>query len=196
MTSKSKGAGSDGQVTSENSGDNVSSSSSSWWAGAKRSLPWLWPYVAYVVACCVALTYVACRAARHLYSTKQLLLHASAALWALLLCFCIAPPLETLLPREETEEGWKVVWRVARQDQQGSSGPGSGGQGRRRQRTEKRAGGTAAAGPAAGDGSADARQQVTRVFARDDDDEEMVVQTAGYSMRALAAGEVSGCAAS
>jgi hypothetical protein len=39
-------------------------------------------------------------------------LQLSALMWASLIALSIWPPLKTLLPRVETEEGWKICWEV------------------------------------------------------------------------------------
>ncbi len=159
------------QVTSKSSSSQ--GSSGGWWAGFRRSAPLLWPYLLYYLLCLAAFAYIGVHTAINGHDNEQLVLLASAALWMLLVCICIWPPLETLLPREETEEGWKVLW-LPRGVQPG----GPGGRSRARQHSQLEGSGAAAA--VAGDQGAKGRQPVTRVFAGDDDDHHAVVQTAGY----------------
>lgn len=134
-------------------------------SGMRRSLPWLWPYLLYYLASAAALGFFAWRAAAGAYSAKELLINLAAVLWTVLLCICIWPPLEAILPRQEAESGWRVVWRA----REGGSAEEASARARRQRRT----------GGARGDGGG-----ATRVFAGDDDDDQVVLQTAGYSIAA------------
>jgi hypothetical protein len=89
-----------------------------------KALPWVWPYLLYYVTYAAAMCYYIITAALGRNSTLQNLLYLSSAGWATLMVLCLWPPLETLLPRVETEEGWKIVWRggrkAAKEQQQGT----------------------------------------------------------------------------
>jgi hypothetical protein len=52
------------------------------------------------------------QAAQGQHDTRSILLYVSSLGWGALICLCIWPPLEVLLPRKETDEGWKIVWRA------------------------------------------------------------------------------------
>jgi hypothetical protein len=93
-------------VTAKSSG-----SGSGYWHEVLRSLPWLWPYIIYYLAYAAGMVWWITRALLGYYSTLSILLYISAAGWGALMCMCLWPPLETLLPRVETEEGWRIVWR-------------------------------------------------------------------------------------
>jgi hypothetical protein len=80
------------------------------WAALRKGLAWCWPYTAYYLAYAACLSLFLANAASGRFSQEALLLNIAAALWGLLICMCLWPPVETLLPREETEEGWRIVW--------------------------------------------------------------------------------------
>jgi hypothetical protein len=42
------------------------------------------------------------------YTLWREVLVAAAFGWAVLLCLCMWPPVLTLMPREETEQGWRI----------------------------------------------------------------------------------------
>lgn len=43
-------------------------------------------------------------------STWQIMVFLSAIAWGTLIVLCIFPPIWTMIPRVETEQGWKIVW--------------------------------------------------------------------------------------
>ncbi|WIA20656.1 hypothetical protein OEZ85_005032 [Tetradesmus obliquus] len=69
-------------------------------------------YLTYYAATAAALAWVLVHAVLGVYTLWQGALLATAFGWALLLCLCVWPPVSTLLPREETEEGWRIQWDV------------------------------------------------------------------------------------
>ncbi|WIA40977.1 hypothetical protein OEZ86_004623 [Tetradesmus obliquus] len=69
-------------------------------------------YLTYYAATAAALAWVLVHAVLGVYTLWQGALLAAAFGWALLLCLCVWPPVSTLLPREETEEGWRIQWDV------------------------------------------------------------------------------------
>jgi hypothetical protein len=42
--------------------------------------------------------------------TWQIMVFLSAIAWGTLIVLCIFPPIWTMIPRVETEQGWKIVW--------------------------------------------------------------------------------------
>lgn len=98
-----------------------------YWASVRKALPWVWFYLAFYVAFAAALAYWATFAFMGTYKVLSNLLYLSSAGWGVLMCMCYWPPLATLLPRVETEEGWKIVWSSPDSDssltgQQGQEG--------------------------------------------------------------------------
>jgi len=66
------------------------------------------PYLIYYGAVAASLVWVAVHAAMGAYTIWRGALAAAALGWMVLVCLCIWPPVATLLPREETERGWRV----------------------------------------------------------------------------------------
>jgi hypothetical protein len=65
-------------------------------------------YLTYYAAAAAGLAWVVAHAVMGAYTLWQGALVAAAFGWALLLCLCVWPPVSTLLPREETEQGWRI----------------------------------------------------------------------------------------
>jgi hypothetical protein len=74
-----------------------------------RALAHVWPLLAYYASFLAALATVLWRLATGQYVALRLLLDLCGLLLALLLCVCMWPPLQALLPRVETQQGWRVL---------------------------------------------------------------------------------------
>lgn len=66
------------------------------------------PYLIYYAAVAAGMVWVVVHAAMGTYTIWKGVLAVDAFGWAALVCLCIWPPVSTLLPREETEQGWRV----------------------------------------------------------------------------------------
>jgi hypothetical protein len=77
------------------------------WVG----LSWCWPYLAYYMIYFSSVGFFIATAIQGWYSPQQLLLNTASVLWGALICISGWPPVAELLPRAETEQGWKVLWR-------------------------------------------------------------------------------------
>ena len=75
-----------------------------------ETLACTWPFLAYYAATLGATVFVIVRSATGLYSLWEIIMLVTALLWSYLICLCIWPPLSTLMPRVETEQGWKIAW--------------------------------------------------------------------------------------
>lgn len=74
-----------------------------------RALAHVWPLLAYYASSLAAVATVLWRLATGQYVALRLLLDLCGLLLALLLCVCMWPPLQALLPRVETQQGWRVL---------------------------------------------------------------------------------------
>jgi hypothetical protein len=74
------------------------------------ALPHVLPHLLYHLAGAAAVGLIMSRlATRHYQQLQQLLLDLAAAALLLCMCACLWPPLQTLLPRLETQHGWRVA---------------------------------------------------------------------------------------
>jgi 4-amino-4-deoxy-L-arabinose transferase-like glycosyltransferase len=64
--------------------------------------------LAYYAAVAAGLAWVVVHAVLGRYTLWRGALLAAAFGWAVLLCLCMWPPVSTLMPREETEQGWRI----------------------------------------------------------------------------------------
>lgn len=69
-----------------------------------------WIFVLYLLASAASLVYFVVFASLEKYSSWEILIKATAVMWSLYLCMCIWPPVSLLLPRIETNRGWKISW--------------------------------------------------------------------------------------
>ncbi len=120
--------------TSARSGDSSSASASSTgeaptWPPVARALWHVAPLVAYYCACAAALGVVLWRLSTARYTAQALLVDMAALLLALLLCVCMWPPLQALLPRVEGPQGWRVVLRPLSSKRIGKAPSGLDGSG-------------------------------------------------------------------
>jgi hypothetical protein len=65
-------------------------------------------HLAYYAAVAAGLAWVVANAVLGRYTLWRGVLVAAAFGWAVLLCLCMWPPVSTLMPREETEQGWRI----------------------------------------------------------------------------------------
>ncbi len=68
------------------------------------------PFLFFYLAFATALLYFIINAALGRYAIKAIVIYIVSFSWGLLICLCIWPPVATLLPREETELGWRIKW--------------------------------------------------------------------------------------
>lgn len=78
-----------------------------------ESLSCTWALVLYLFACVGSLLYFIVRAALLQYTVWELVMTATAIAWGSYICLCIWPPIALLLPRIETDQGWKISWDQA-----------------------------------------------------------------------------------
>lgn len=74
------------------------------------SLSVLWPFLVYILSYIVSFIYFIVTSSLGWYSASEIVIFLSALAWGTLVCICIWPPVSTILPRVETEEGWKITW--------------------------------------------------------------------------------------
>lgn len=72
-----------------------------------------WPLLLYFFASMAALIFFIVMTALQNYSAWEIVMAATAVAWCLYICLCIWPPISVLLPRIETEQGWKISWDEA-----------------------------------------------------------------------------------
>lgn len=65
-------------------------------------------YLVYYAAVAASLVFIMVHAALGKLTLWRGILNAAAFGWATVLCLMMWPPVSTLLPREETEQGWRV----------------------------------------------------------------------------------------
>ncbi|WIA35048.1 hypothetical protein OEZ86_003538 [Tetradesmus obliquus] len=80
-------------------------------ADALRSvLGVVWPYLLWIAGFAAGVGYFVVKACMGSYGPWELMTYLISIMWGSLILLSIWPPLATLLPREETEEGWKISW--------------------------------------------------------------------------------------
>ncbi|PRW33536.1 Cellulose synthase [Chlorella sorokiniana] len=92
------------------------------WTALCAALRVLWPHLLYVLAFLATIAVFAFRAVVEDYSAPDTVAYIGSFGWVLMVLLCLYPPLLTLLPREETAQGWKVAWHPFTQ----AHGNGSG----------------------------------------------------------------------
>ncbi|KAL4421860.1 hypothetical protein ABPG77_001342 [Micractinium sp. CCAP 211/92] len=80
------------------------------WASFKKALSVTWPHLLYLIAFISGCIYFIVTAAEGQYSSWQIMIFLSSIAWGMLIVLCIWPAIYTMLPRVETEAGWKIVW--------------------------------------------------------------------------------------
>lgn len=75
-----------------------------------ETLACTWPFIAYYAATLGSTVFVIVRSATGLYSLWEIIMLVTSLLWSFFICLCLWPPLSTLMPRVETEQGWKIAW--------------------------------------------------------------------------------------
>ena len=78
-----------------------------------QSLSCTWIFVLYLVASAAAFVMFIVMASLQKYTAWEILIKLTAVMWSLYLCLCIWPPVSLLLPRIETEQGWRISWNQA-----------------------------------------------------------------------------------
>jgi cellulose synthase/poly-beta-1,6-N-acetylglucosamine synthase-like glycosyltransferase len=72
-----------------------------------------WPFVAYLLAVAGSVLYFIVMAATGTYSTWTIFMTLTSVAWSIYISLCIWPPVSVLLPRVETEQGWRISWDTA-----------------------------------------------------------------------------------
>ncbi|KAL4423966.1 hypothetical protein ABPG75_001267 [Micractinium tetrahymenae] len=80
------------------------------WASLKKALGVTWPHLVYLAGFASGVLYFIVTTAKGWYSTWQIMIFLSAISWGMLIVLCIWPAIFTMLPRVETEAGWKICW--------------------------------------------------------------------------------------
>ena len=75
-----------------------------------ETLACTWPFIAYYAATLGSTIFVIARSVTGLYSLWEIIMLVTSLLWSFFICLCLWPPLSTLMPRVETEQGWKIAW--------------------------------------------------------------------------------------
>lgn len=71
------------------------------------------PFIFYLLAVLGSTIYFIVVAVLRSYSTWVILMTLTAIAWSVYISLCIWPPVSVLLPRVETEHGWKISWDTA-----------------------------------------------------------------------------------
>jgi cellulose synthase/poly-beta-1,6-N-acetylglucosamine synthase-like glycosyltransferase len=71
------------------------------------------PFILYLVAVLGSTIYFIVVAVLRRYSTWVILMTITAIAWSVYISLCIWPPVSVLLPRVETDQGWKISWDTA-----------------------------------------------------------------------------------
>jgi cellulose synthase/poly-beta-1,6-N-acetylglucosamine synthase-like glycosyltransferase len=69
-----------------------------------------WLFLLYLLASASAIVYFIVMASLETYTAWELIIKLTAIMWSIYLCLCIWPPVSLLLPRIETDRGWKISW--------------------------------------------------------------------------------------
>lgn len=70
----------------------------------------VWPYIGYILAYIGGLVHFIVFAAKGTFNAAECVVYISVSGWGLVMVFYMWPPIETLLPRRETDEGWRIAW--------------------------------------------------------------------------------------
>lgn len=80
------------------------------WKEFRAALRCVWPHVTYYILFIAATVFFIVRCAVGYYTLWRAMLTVVALAWGVLLLLCLWPPITMLIPREETEAGWRVRW--------------------------------------------------------------------------------------
>lgn len=69
-----------------------------------------WLFLVYMLAFIASTLYFIIIASIRRYSGWEIVLNIAAIGWGAYACICMWPPVSTLLPREEMEQGWRIRW--------------------------------------------------------------------------------------
>ncbi|KAI8106252.1 hypothetical protein M9435_000798 [Picochlorum sp. BPE23] len=72
----------------------------------------LMPYLLYYAAYLAAIIYFIVLVSVNKYTAWRVVIYITALAWATLIVLYLWPPVSLLLPRIETEKGWKISWRA------------------------------------------------------------------------------------
>lgn len=75
-----------------------------------------WLFVLYLLASASAIVYFIVMASLQTYTSWELIIKLTAIMWSIYLCLCIWPPVSLLLPRIETNRGWRISWNQSLDD--------------------------------------------------------------------------------
>ena len=78
-----------------------------------ESLWFALPFVVYILAVIASSIYFIVVAIVRSYSTWTILMTLTAIAWSVYISLCIWPPVSAMIPRVETEQGWKISWDTA-----------------------------------------------------------------------------------
>ncbi|KAL4546936.1 hypothetical protein Ndes2526B_g07738 [Nannochloris sp. 'desiccata'] len=71
-----------------------------------------WYFVLYDLLLLAAIVYIIYGGVTHLIAPWILVVDFTSLFWVSLNCWCIWPPVSTLLPRVETAQGWRIQWKA------------------------------------------------------------------------------------
>eukprot|EP00775_Hariotina_reticulata_P010775 gene10775-10931_t len=80
------------------------------WEAMSTALTYTWPYLLWAVGFFCGVVYFLVGCAMRFYTGWDIVVSCVSIMWGMLVLLSIWPPLATLLPREETEEGWRIKW--------------------------------------------------------------------------------------
>jgi hypothetical protein len=72
----------------------------------------LWPWMLYYLLFLGGTLYLIVKASLGKYSSAELVVGLSAVGWGSIIVLYVWPPLETTIPRKETDLGWKISWEA------------------------------------------------------------------------------------
>lgn len=78
-----------------------------------ESLAFASPFVLYILAVIGSTIYFVVMAVVKNYSTWVILMTLTALAWSVYISLCIWPPVSVMIPRVETDHGWKISWETA-----------------------------------------------------------------------------------
>jgi len=78
-----------------------------------ESLAFASPFVLYILAVIGSTIYFVVMAVVKSYSTWVILMTLTALAWSVYISLCIWPPVSVMIPRVETDHGWKISWETA-----------------------------------------------------------------------------------
>jgi hypothetical protein len=71
-----------------------------------------WYFVLYDLLFVASVIYIIYGGVSHLITPWILVIDFTSLFWVVLNCWCIWPPVSTLLPRVETAQGWQIQWKA------------------------------------------------------------------------------------